>query len=53
MCPIYFGDQQISKMYVGSDTDPVTEINFGGQVVNVSGEFGQFPPLPSPDHHSK
>ena len=49
MSPIYFGDQPINKMYIGADPNEITEIQIGGEIVSVSGEFGNFPPLPSPE----
>ena len=49
MSPIYFGDQPINKMYIGTEPDEVTEIHFAGEIISVSGEFGDFPPPPSPE----
>ena len=49
MSPIYFGDQPIDKMYIGQNPDPVTEVEFGGVKVSVSGEFGEFTPQPTPE----
>ena len=49
MSPIYFGDQPINKMYIGAEPDEITEIKFGNEIVSVSGEFGDFPPPPSPE----